>query len=274
MSNETVIEIKNVTMKFRLSRDKVDSLKEYFIRLAKRQLYYDVFSALDGIDLSVQKGDILGIVGLNGSGKSTLLKLIAGIMRPTKGTVTRIGAVSPLIELGAGFDRDLTARENVFLNGAVLGFSRKQMAEKYDSIIEFAELEGFQDVPIKNFSSGMTARLGFSIATTIEPEILIVDEILGVGDFKFRKKSEQRIQSLIEGGTTVLIVSHSLNQIKKLCSRVAWIEKGKKIMDGATKEVCAAYEAGAGNAVVDGVVVGAEAAAERARAAANGAEAP
>ncbi|MDR2587580.1 MAG: ABC transporter ATP-binding protein, partial [Coriobacteriales bacterium] len=187
-------------------------------------------------------GDILGIVGLNGSGKSTLLKLISGIMKPTEGTLRRVGAVSPLIELGAGFDADLTARENVFLNGAVLGFSRKQMQEKYEHIIEFAELEEFQDVPIKKFSSGMKARLGFSIATTIEPEILIVDEILGVGDFKFRKKSEQRIQDLMQGGTTVLLVSHSIEQIKKLCDRAIWLEKGKKIMDGEALEVCAAYE--------------------------------
>jgi ABC-2 type transport system ATP-binding protein/lipopolysaccharide transport system ATP-binding protein len=240
---QRIIEANQVTMRFRFSKDKVDSLKEYVIRLSKGQLRFEEFIALDKIDLVVRQGDILGIVGLNGSGKSTLLKIIAGIMRPTTGTLRRVGAVSPLIELGAGFDSDLTARENVFLNGAVLGFPRKRMLERYDQIIEFAELEEFQDVPIKNYSSGMKARLGFSIATTIEPEILIVDEILGVGDFRFRKKSEQRIRSLMEGGTTVLIVSHSIEQIKKLCSRAIWLEKGKKLMDGETLEVCAAYEA-------------------------------
>jgi ABC-type polysaccharide/polyol phosphate transport system ATPase subunit len=243
---DTIIEVQQVTMRFRFSKDKVDSLKEYVIRLSKGQLRYEEFVALDKVDLEVRRGDILGIVGLNGSGKSTLLKLISGIMRPTEGSVRRVGAVSPLIELGAGFDSDLTARENVFLNGAVLGFTRRQMAERYDSIISFAELEGFQDVPIKNYSSGMTARLGFSIATTIEPEILIVDEILGVGDFKFREKSEQRIKDLMRGGTTVLLVSHSISQVKELCSRAIWLEKGKKVMDGGAAEVCAAYEAGAG----------------------------
>jgi ABC-2 type transport system ATP-binding protein/lipopolysaccharide transport system ATP-binding protein len=184
-------------------------------------------------------------VGLNGSGKSTLLKLISGIMKPTEGTVRHIGVISPLIELGAGFDVDLTARENVFLNGAVLGFTHRQMAERYDHIISFAELEDFQDVPIKNYSSGMTARLGFSIATTIEPEILIVDEILGVGDFKFKEKSEHRIKELMRGGATVLLVSHSIEQIRKLCSRAIWLEKGIKVMDGEAVEVCKAYKTGA-----------------------------
>jgi ABC-2 type transport system ATP-binding protein/lipopolysaccharide transport system ATP-binding protein len=242
---DTVIEVKQVTMKFRFSKEKVDSLKEYVIRLSKGQLHYDEFVALSKVDFTVKRGDILGIVGLNGSGKSTLLKLISGIMKPTEGTVRRTGAVSPLIELGAGFDPDLTARENVFLNGAVLGFTRKQMEERYDHIISFAELEDFQDVPIKNYSSGMTARLGFSIATTIEPEILIVDEILGVGDFKFKEKSEQRIKDLMLGGATVLLVSHNIEQIKKLCSRAIWLEKGRKVMDGEALEVCKAYEGGA-----------------------------
>ncbi|MDR3136269.1 MAG: ABC transporter ATP-binding protein [Coriobacteriales bacterium] len=242
---DTIITVKQATMRFKVSKDKVDSLKEYVIRLSKRQLYFEEFVALDKVDLKVKRGDILGIVGLNGSGKSTLLKLISGIMRPTEGSVQRIGTISPLIELGAGFNVDLTARENVFLNGAVLGFTRRQMLERYDRIIDFAELEDFQDIPIKNFSSGMTARLGFSIATTINPEILIIDEILSVGDFKFRQKSEQRIQELMQSGSTVLLVSHSIAQIKKLCKRAIWLDKGKKIMDGEVLEVCDAYEAGA-----------------------------
>jgi ABC-type polysaccharide/polyol phosphate transport system ATPase subunit len=241
---QSIIDVNKVTMCFNMSKDKVDSLKEYFIRFSKRQLYFEEFYALQEVSLKVWPGDVLGIVGLNGSGKSTLLKIIAGIMRPTKGDVRRDGSLSPLIELGAGFSGDLTARENVFLNGAVLGYSHKYMAERYDEIIDFAELENFQDVAIKNFSSGMTARLGFSIATITKPDILIVDEILSVGDFLFKEKSEARIMELMAGGTTVLLVTHSIEQIKKLCSRVAWLDKGRLVMDGRTEEVCDAYEEG------------------------------
>jgi ABC-2 type transport system ATP-binding protein/lipopolysaccharide transport system ATP-binding protein len=241
-----IIEVRHATMKFNMSSERVDSLKEYMIRLFKRQLYFDEFNALDDLDFEVERGEVLGIVGLNGSGKSTLLKLISGILKPSSGTAWHTGSISPLIELGAGFDADLTARENVFLNGAVLGYSRRQMAAKYDEIIEFAELEEFQDVAIKNFSSGMVARLGFSIATITKPDILIVDEILSVGDFIFQEKSEQRISEMMSGGTTVLIVSHAITQIERLCERVIWLDKGRMIMDGPALEVCAAYKARAG----------------------------
>ncbi|MDR0499889.1 MAG: ABC transporter ATP-binding protein [Coriobacteriales bacterium] len=241
---QPIIEVSDVTMRFNMSRDKVDSLKEYFIRTVKRQLHFDEFFALQNVSFKVWPGDVLGIVGLNGSGKSTLLKLIAGIMRPSKGTIMRTGSISPLIELGAGFSADLTARENVFLNGAVLGYSKQYMAERYDEIISFAELEQFQDVAIKNYSSGMKARLGFSIATITKPEILIVDEILSVGDFLFKEKSEARIKELMGGGTTVLLVSHSLRQIETLCNRVLWLKSGRLIMDGDALEVCRAYEEG------------------------------
>ena len=242
---DNVIEVNNVTMRFNMSKEKVDSLKEYFIRLVKRQLYFEEFLALQDVNLTVQKGDVLGIVGLNGSGKSTLLKVISGIMKPTKGTVKRVGTISPLIELGAGFDMDLTARENVFLNGAVLGYSHKQMASEYDAIIDFAELGEFQDVAIKNFSSGMVGRLGFSIATITKPDILIVDEILSVGDFLFQEKCEKRIQEMMADGTTVLLVSHSIKQIEKLCTRAIWLSHGKTVLEGDALTVCKAYKAGA-----------------------------
>lgn len=238
----SVIEVKDVTMRFNMSKERVDSIKEYFIKLMKRQLKFEEFIALNNINLSIEKGDVVGIVGLNGSGKSTLLKVISGILRPSQGTATVSGTVSPLIELGAGFDFDLTARENVFLNGSVLGFSKQTMAEKMDDIIDFAELRDFMDVAIKNFSSGMVARLGFSIATITRPDILIVDEILAVGDFLFQQKCEQRIAEMMSGGTTVIIVSHTIDQIERLCNRVIWLEKGKIKMDGPTKEVCEIYK--------------------------------
>lgn len=236
------VEVDNVSMRFNMSKDKVDSIKEYLIRLVKRQLFFEEFWALKEISFSVEKGDVFGIVGLNGSGKSTLLKAISGILKPTEGRVRTEGVISPMIELGAGFDTDLTARENVFLNGSVLGFSRAQMNEKFDEIVEFAELQDFVDVAVKNFSSGMVARLAFSIATVIKPDILIVDEILAVGDFLFQQKCEQRIQELMSGGTTVLIVSHSLEQIERLCHHVLWLEHGRMRMLGNTQEVCDLYK--------------------------------
>jgi ABC-2 type transport system ATP-binding protein/lipopolysaccharide transport system ATP-binding protein len=239
---DPVISVNHVTMEYKISRDRVDSLKEYFIRRIKGTLVFDRLKALDDVSFTVEAGEVLGIIGLNGSGKSTLLKLISGILKPTRGAVARRGIISPLIELGAGFDHDLTARENVFLNGAVLGFSKKQMAEKYDGIIAFAELEAFQDMALKTFSSGMHARLGFAIATAIEPEILIVDEILGVGDFQFQQKSERRIMELMTSGATVLLVSHAINQIERLCTRAIWLEQGRLVMDGEARKVCAAYE--------------------------------
>lgn len=236
------VEIEHVTMRFNLSKDKVDSIKEYMIRLMKRQLFFEEFFALKDVSLNIEKGDVFGIVGLNGSGKSTLLKVISGILKPSKGRVRTYGTISPMIELGAGFDMDLTARENVFLNGSVLGYSRKQMREKFDEIIEFAELKDFVDVAVKNYSSGMMARLGFAIATITKPEILIVDEILAVGDFLFQEKCENRIRELMDGGTTVLIVSHAIEQIERLCKHVLWLDHGNMKMLGDTKTVCDAYK--------------------------------
>jgi len=243
---QTVITVEDVSMNYRMSADKVDSLKEFAIRYFQRKLRFEEFCALQNINLTVEKGEVLGIVGFNGSGKSTLLKLISGILKPTAGRVEVRGAISPLIELGAGFDPDLTARENVFLNGAALGFSHREMTQRYDDIIKFAELEKFQDVAIKSFSSGMTARLGFSVATAVQPEVLIIDEILGVGDFRFREKSEQRIHEMMSGGTTVLLVSHAIPQIEQLCTRAIWLDQGVLRLAGTPAEVCAAYrEAGA-----------------------------
>ncbi len=237
-----VIEVKDVTMRFNMSKERVDSMKEYFIKLMKHQLNFEEFIALKNVSLSIEKGEVVGIVGLNGSGKSTLLKVISGILRPSQGSASIKGTISPLIELGAGFDYDLTARENVFLNGSVLGFSKQTMQEKMDEIIDFAELRDFMDVAIKNYSSGMVARLGFSIATITRPDILIVDEILAVGDFLFQQKCEQRISEMMSGGTTVIIVSHSIEQIERLCSRVIWLEKGVVKMDGKTAEICELYK--------------------------------
>jgi len=239
---EDIIVVNNVTMRFNMSKEKVDSIKEYIIKIAKKQLKFEEFFALRDVSVSIKKGEVVGCFGLNGSGKSTLLKIISGILKPSKGTATAIGSISPLIELGAGFDMDLTARENVFLNGSVLGYSKKNMEDKYDEIIEFAELAEFQDVAIKNYSSGMVARLGFSIATITRPEILIVDEILSVGDFLFQQKCEARINEMMSGGTTVLIVSHSIDQIERLCDRVVWLEKGKVRAIGKTNEICEAYK--------------------------------
>lgn len=242
---ENIIEIKDVEMHFNMSKEKIDNLKEYFIKLAKRQLMYEDFTALDKVSVDIKKGEVFGIVGHNGSGKSTLLKTISGILKPTVGTVKVHGSIAPLIELGAGFDLDLTARENIFLNGSVLGFSNQMIEEKFDEIVDFSELREFLDVPMKNYSSGMVARIGFAVATMVKPDILIVDEILSVGDFLFQQKCEQRINALMQGGTTVLIVSHALEQIRRLCTRVMWLDKGKIKMLGDTKPVCDAYEAGA-----------------------------
>lgn len=236
------IEVKNVTMRFNMSKERVDSLKEYFIKLVKRQLRFEEFLALKNVSMEVAQGDVFGIVGLNGSGKSTLLKIISGILKPSTGTVKVQGTISPLIELGAGFDMDLTARENVYLNGAVLGYSQAQMHEKFDDIIGFAELWDFVDVALKNYSSGMVARLGFAIATITKPDILIVDEILAVGDYLFQQKCEDRIHELMSGGTTVLIVSHSIEQIERLCRHVMWLDHGAVRMMGQTQAVCDAYK--------------------------------
>ena len=220
------VEVKNVTMEFNMSKEKVDSIKEYFIKLVKRELHFEQFLALKDVSVTIEQGDVFGIVGLNGSGKSTLLKVISGILKPTKGTVKTVGTISPMIELGAGFDMDLTARENIFLNGSVLGYSKQMMEEKFDEILEFSELQPFVDVAVKNYSSGMVARLAFAIATITKPDILIVDEILAVGDFLFQQKCEKRIREMMDRGTTVIIVSHTIEQIERLCKHVLWLDVG------------------------------------------------
>ena len=242
MEEKYIIDVDHVTMRFNMPKEKVDNIKEFLIKALKNQLRYEAFVALSDVSLKIKRGEVVGIVGLNGSGKSTLLKLISGILEPSEGTVKTNGTISPMIELGAGFDMELTARENIFLNGSVLGFSRAFLKEKYDEILDFAELRDFEDVAIKNFSSGMVARLGFAIATLVKPDILIVDEILAVGDFLFQQKCEKRISELMSGGTTVLIVSHTIDQIERLCNRVIWLEHGVTKMIGETEEVCGQYK--------------------------------
>lgn len=242
MKQDIAVELRDIEMHFNMSKEKIDSLKEYFLRFAQRKLMFEDFLALDKVSFDIPKGDVFGIVGLNGSGKSTLLKIISGILTPTKGTVRTAGTIAPLIELGAGFDMDLTARENIYLNGSVLGYSKKFMDEKFDDIVDFSEMHDFLDTPMKNYSSGMVARIGFAIATVTKPDILIVDEILAVGDFRFQEKCEQRINSMINDDTTVIIVSHSIEQIERLCKHCAWLEKGKLKMIGDAEDVCNAYK--------------------------------
>jgi len=229
-------------MKFDLGIES-SSLKDKFIRLLsfKRKTKKPDFWALSDVNFSIDKGEVVGIIGGNGAGKSTILKIISGVMKPTKGNVEVYGAISPMIELGAGFDMELTARENIYLNGAILGYSKELLDEKFDEIVEFSELRDFLDAPVKNFSSGMTAKLAFSIATIIDPEILIVDEILSVGDIKFQEKSKNKMMDLIQGGTTVLYVSHSLANIKELCSKAIWLEQGKVVKIGEAEEICTEY---------------------------------
>lgn len=238
---EDIICVDKVSVRFNLATEKIDSIKEYVIKLVKRQLMFQEFYALKDISLHIKAGESWGIIGVNGSGKSTLLKLICGILKPYTGTVVTRGTVAPLIELGAGFDPDLTARENIFLNGAVLGYSKQFMKQKFNEIVDFSELQGFLDVPIKNYSSGMAARLGFSIATIVRPQILIVDEILAVGDYGFQKKCEQRMNEMLSGGTTLLYVSHSIDTVKTLCTHALWLEKGQERMNGEARKVCDAY---------------------------------
>lgn len=242
MEQETIINVEHVSMRFNLSSEKFDSFKEYVIKSLKKQVSYDEFWALKDVSFEVKRGDSLGLIGLNGSGKSTMLKTIAGVLKPTKGTVTVGGNIAPLIELGAGFDMDLTARENVFLNGALLGYNRAQMEAQYEDIVEFSELRDFMDVPVKNFSSGMVSRLAFAIATIGIPDILIVDEVLSVGDFRFQEKCEARIQNMKDQGTTILFVSHSIEQVKKICNKVVWLDHGVLKMFGDAQEICSIYE--------------------------------
>lgn len=244
--NDIMIKVNDVSMRFNLGIEKGFSLKQAFVNLfdnnkrkPKREKNVD-FWALKNVSFKINKGEVIGFIGSNGAGKSTLLKVVAGVMKPTKGSVEVYGNICPMIELGAGFDTQLTARENIYLNGAVMGYSKELIQSKFDEIVEFSELKDFLDVPVQNFSSGMVARLAFSIATIVDPEILIVDEILSVGDIAFQAKSEAKMMEMISGGTTVLFVSHSVDQIKKMCDRVVWIEHGVVQKNGG-KEVCDEY---------------------------------
>ena len=238
---EIMIDVDNVSMRFNLGIEKGFSLKQWFVDFGKhKKKKKNEFWALKDVDFKINKGEVVGFIGANGAGKSTLLKVVAGVMKPTKGSVKAYGNICPMIELGAGFDSQLTARENIYLNGAVMGYSKALIDSKFEEIVEFSELRDFLDVPVQNFSSGMVARLAFSIATIVEPEILIVDEILSVGDIAFQAKSEAKMMEMISGGTTVLFVSHSINQIKKMCDRVLWLEHGVVQKIGG-KEVCDEY---------------------------------
>lgn len=241
-SSEYAIKVEQVSMSFNMASEQINHLKEYFIKLVRRELFFKEFIALGDISLDVRKGDVYGIVGTNGSGKSTLLKIVAGVLEPTKGTCRVNGTIAPLIELGAGFDFELTARENIYLNGSLLGYSKRYITQHFDEIVEFAELKDFLDLPMKNYSSGMVARIAFAIATVIVPDILIVDETLSVGDIFFQEKCEKRINDLIDNHhTTVLFVSHSITQVERICKNAIWIEKGRMRMKGTVTEVCEAY---------------------------------
>ena len=240
--SEPIIVINHVSMMFNIASEQLNSLKEYFIKIAKRELHFKKFMALEDIDFVVNRGEQYGIVGTTGSGKSTLLKIIAGVLEPSEGRVAIGGSIAPLIELGAGFDMELTARENIYLNGALLGYSKQFIDERFDDIVDFAEVRDFLDMPMKNYSSGMVARVAFSVATATIPDILVVDEALSVGDFLFQEKCERRINELVEGhNTTLLFVSHSIDQVERVCRKAVWIEKGHMRMVGEVNEVCEAY---------------------------------
>jgi lipopolysaccharide transport system ATP-binding protein len=238
---KTVVRVENATICFNIASEKIDSFKEYFVKLIKRQLRFQEFFALKNINLDIKQGESWGIVGRNGAGKSTLLKLICGILSPDKGAVAVHGSISPMLELGAGFDPDLTAGENIFLEGAILGRSRKFMEEHYKEIVEFSELRDFMKMPIKNYSSGMQARMGFAVATVVDPEILVVDEILGVGDMAFQYKCEKRIHEMMDRAATLILVSHDNEVIQRLCKKAIWLHQGEIAMIGDSGEVCAAY---------------------------------
>lgn len=240
-NNEYAVQILDAVVRFNMASERIDNLKEYFVKLIQHKLMFQEFLAIKDVTFEVRKGEAWGLIGTNGSGKSTLLKLICGIMKPYKGKVTINGTIAPLIELGAGFDGELTARENIYLNGAVLGHSRKYMQEHFDQIVDFAELWDFLDMPIKNYSSGMAARLGFSIATVVKPEILIVDEVLSVGDWAFQQKCQSRMKEMLNAGVTLLYVSHDIESVKRLCTHALWLDKGVKRMGGDVNAVCDAY---------------------------------
>jgi len=240
-NNKLMLSVNDVSMRFRMEEDHISSLKETVTKLFSRGLRFKEFYALRDISFDVYKGDVLGIIGRNGAGKSTVLKIISGIMKPTTGSVKSYGNIVPMLELGSGFDMDLSGRENIFLNGAILGYEKQFLKERYQDILDFSELHEFIDMPIRNYSSGMLMRLAFSIATVVEPEILIVDEILAVGDENFQRKSRARMMELMSGGTTVLFVSHDMNQIREMCNRVVWLDGGHVRAEGPTKEVCDLY---------------------------------
>ena len=244
MSNETMIEVKDVTMRFHMNLDKILSLKEFVTRKLSGKLAYQDFTALEHVSFSVRRGETFGLIGRNGAGKSTMLKVISGILKPTEGSVVCRGNIVPMLELGSGFDMDLNGRENIFLNGAILGYSEEFLKEKYEEIVAFSELGQFIETPIRNYSSGMLARLAFSVASVVKPEVLIVDEILAVGDAAFQEKSRARMLELMGGGTTVLFVSHSIEQVRELCSRGVWLENGQVRASGPSDKICVEYERG------------------------------
>ena len=243
MDEKIAVDVQNASMHFNMASEKINSLREYITKLTKRQLFYKDFVAVQELSFQVKKGEIFGIVGTNGSGKSTLLKMIAGVLTPTTGKIITNGKIAPLIELGAGFDAELTGRENIELNGAILGYSQAFIDEHYDEIVDFAEIGDFIDMPLKNYSSGMVSRIAFAIATAVKPDILIADEILSVGDFRFQEKCMKRIRGLMENGATILLVSHNVDQIRSICSRALWIEKGELKIIGEANRVCDAYSA-------------------------------
>jgi ABC-2 type transport system ATP-binding protein/lipopolysaccharide transport system ATP-binding protein len=238
---EDMIRVENISMHFRLMNDRISSIKEMMTALARRKVKFKEFHALEDVSFTVFRGDVIGIIGHNGAGKSTLLKIISGIMKPSKGRIWRGANIVPMLELGSGFDYDLSGHENIYLNGAILGYSKEFLQSKYNEIVEYSELEPFIHTPLRNYSSGMLMRLAFSIATVVEPEILIVDEVLAVGDERFQEKSKKRMMELMSGGTTVLFVSHNIDQIREMCNRVVWLDHGRVRMIGDADEVCDAY---------------------------------
>lgn len=239
---ETMIEVRDVSMRFRMANDRISSIKEYAIARLRGKLKYNEFEALKHVSFDVKRGEVMGLIGHNGAGKSTLLKVISGILKPTEGSVIVRGNVAPMLELGSGFDFDMTGRENIFLNGAILGYSEEFLKSKYEEIVAFSEIGPFIDMPLRNYSSGMVARLAFSVATVVVPEVLIVDEVLAVGDADFQEKSRKRMMELMSGGTTVLFVSHSMDQIRQMCNRVVWLERGRVTMFGNVQTLCEEYE--------------------------------
>lgn len=241
VNQDYIIKVTDATVRFNMASERIDNLKEYFVKLVKRELMFQEFLAVQNVSFEVKRGEAWGLVGTNGSGKSTLLKLICGILKPYRGSVDVRGNIAPLIELGAGFDGELTATENIYLNGAVLGYSKEFMESHFDEIVEFAELKDFMDMPIKNYSSGMSARLGFAVATIVRPEILIIDEVLAVGDYAFQEKCQERMHQMLEGGTTLLYVSHSIETVKGMCDHALWLKRGQMVMKGNADDVCDAY---------------------------------